>query len=264
MLYEFYTYLTTNSPRYVRHLDYLHEIIAMRGRHKHQQTSWMPHLQNTRRFVLTTANRCQNRNKVVILGSGLLLDVPLHELTLMFREVVLVDIVILPEVRKAAKRYSNVKLLPVDITNVAQKLFENVRHGICELPKASPPLISSLDEDIGLVVSLNLLSQLWVMPRAYALKKLPLLDEEELDDWCGQIVSSHYTFLQLLTCSVCLVADYEFVKRDKTGYITSCGSTIYNLQLPAPEESWTWNIIPIGESHGYPSKELKVGAWQMQ
>ncbi len=264
MLYEFYTYLTTNSPPYVRHLDYLHEIIAMRGRHKRQQTSWMPHLQNTRRFILTTANRCQNRNKVVILGSGLLLDVPLHELTLMFREVVLVDIVILPEVRKAAKRYSNVKLLPVDITNVAQKLFENVRHGICELPKASPPLISSLDEDIGLVVSLNLLSQLWVMPRAYALKKLPLLDEEELDDWCGQIVSSHYAFLQLLTCSVCLVADYEFVKRDKTGYITSCGSTIYNLQLPAPEESWTWNIIPIGESHGYPSKELKVGAWQMQ
>ncbi len=224
----------------------------------------MPHLQNTRRFVLSTANRCQNRNKVVILGSGLLLDVPLLELTSMFREVVLVDIVFLPEVRKAVEKYRNVKLLPADITNVAQKLFENVRLGICELPKATPPLISSLDEDIGLVVSLNLLSQIWVMPRAYALKKLPLLDEEELDDWCGQIVGSHYAFLQLLTCSVCLVADYEFVKRDKTGYITSCGSTIFNLRLPAPEETWTWNIIPIGESHGHLSKELKVGAWQMR
>ncbi len=264
MLCEFYTYLTTNCPPYVRHLDYLQEIIAMRGRHKRQQTSWMPHLQNTRRFILSTANRCQNRNKIVILGSGLLLDVPLLELTLMFREVVLVDIVFLPEVRKTAKKYSNVKLFPVDITNVAQKLFENVRLGICELPKATHPLISSLDEDIGLVVSLNLLSQLWVMPRAYALKTLPLLDEEELDDWCGQIVSSHYAFLQLLTCSVCLVADYEFVKRDKTCYITSCGSTVFNLQLPDPEESWTWNIMPIGENNEYTSKELKVGAWQIQ
>jgi len=181
----------------------------------------------------------------------------------MFREVVLVDIVFLPEVRNAVKRYSNVKILPVDITTVAQKLFENVRLGICELPKATTPLLSSL-EDIGLIVSLNLLSQLWVMPRAYALKKLPLLDEEELDDWCGQIVSSHYAFLQLLTCSVCLVADFEFVKRDKTGNITGCGSTIFNLQLPAPEESWTWDIIPIGESNGHLSKELKVGAWQMR
>ncbi len=264
MLCDFYTYLTTNCPPYVRHLDYLREILAMRSRHQRQRTSWMPHLQNTRQFILSIANRCHDRNKVVILGSGLLLDVPLLELTSMFREVVLVDIVFLPEVRKAAKKYSNVKILPLDIANVAKKLFENIRLGICELPKATPPLLSSLDEDIGLVVSLNLLSQLWVMPRAYALKKLPLLDEEELDDWCGQIVSSHYAFLQLLACSVCLIADFEFVKRDKTGHITSYGSTIFNLRLPAPEESWTWNIIPIGESHGYPSKELKVGAWQMR
>jgi hypothetical protein len=262
MLREFYTYLTTNCPQYLRHMDYLYEIIAMRNRHRRHQTSWMPHLQNTRRFILSAAQRCQNRNKVVILGSGLLLDVPLLELTSMFREVVLVDIVFLPEVWRAVKRLRNVKLFPLDITNMAQKLYENVRCGIRELPKAAPSF-SALDGDTGLVVSLNLLSQLWVMPRAYALKKLQGLDAEEVDDWCGQIVNSHYAFLQLLPCAVSLVTDFEFVKRDKTGCIASYGSTIFNLRLPAPEESWTWNIAPMAENRGYLSKELNVGAWHM-
>jgi hypothetical protein len=36
---------------------------------------------------------------VVVLGAGLLLDVPLNALSSLFREVVLVDIVFLPEVQ---------------------------------------------------------------------------------------------------------------------------------------------------------------------
>lgn len=102
-----------------------------------------------------------------------------------------------------------------------------------------------------MVVSLNILSQLWVIPRAYALKKLHGLEDEELDDWCGQIVSSHYAFLQSLPCDVCLVADFEFIKRDKNGVVASHGSTIFNLALPPPEESWTWNIAPMSKTAGF-------------
>jgi len=138
MIFEFYNNVTTSCPQYVRHMDYLHEIIAMRNRHMRNQASWMPHLQNTRRFILSAAKRCQNRNKVVILGSGLLLDVPLLELTSMFREVVLADIVFLPEVRRAVKKNVNVTLLTLDMTSMVQKLYENVQRGIRELPEAAP------------------------------------------------------------------------------------------------------------------------------
>jgi hypothetical protein len=263
MIYKFYNYVTTSCPQYVRHMDYLYEIIAMRSRHMRNQTSWMPHLQNTRRFILSAAKRCQNRNKVIILGSGLLLDVPLLELTSMFREVVLADIVFLPEVQRAVKKNVNVTLLPLDMTSMAQKLYENVQRGIRELPEAAPSL-NALDEDAGLVVSLNLLSQLWVVPRTYVLKKLRGLEEEELDDWCGRIVSSHYAFLQSLSCDVCLITDFEFIKLDKNGVIVSQGSTIFNLRLPAPKESWTWSIAPMSGYRGYLSKELNVGAWQVR
>jgi len=263
MLSELFTYVTTPCPQYVRHMDYLSEAIAMRGRYKRNRAAWQPHLEHTRRFVLSAAEKCQTRSKAVILGAGLLLDVPIEELSSMFQEVVLLDIVFLPEVRKSIKRYRNAKLVQHDVTNMAEKLHNNILRGLRELPKADP-LISEIDENTSLVVSLNILSQLWVMPRSYALKKLPGLSEEHVDDWCREIVKSHYAFLLSMPCAVCLVADHEFVKRDRKGSIVSRGSTIAGLALPEPDASWTWNILPMGEDRQYLSKELIVGAWHVR
>jgi hypothetical protein len=263
MLYEFFTSLTTACPQYVRHMDYLYEVIAMRSRYLRNRTAWEPHLENTRRFVLSSAEKCRSRNKAVILGSGLLLDVPLAELSSMFREVVLLDIVLLPEVRRSVRRHNNLKLIQYDVTNMAETLYDNIRRGVPELPLAAPAA-PEVDDSTGFVVSLNILSQLWVMPRAYALKKLRNLDEERVDDWCRQIVESHYAFLMSLPCTVCLVADHEFIQRDRQGTIVSRGSTIARLTLPLPDAAWTWNIIPMGENRQFLSKELTVGAWRVR
>ncbi len=263
MFSELFTYLTTPLPQYVRHMDYLNEAIAMRRRYRRNRASWRPHLERTRRFVLSAAEKCRDRGKVVVLGAGPLLDVPLAELSAMFREVALLDIVLLPEVRKMIKGYSNVKFVHYDVTNMAEKLYNDIRQGIRELPKAASG-IPEIDANTGLVVSLNILSQLWVVPRAYALRKLPRIDEEQVDDWCRRIVESHYAFLRSMPCTVCLIADYEFVKRDQEGIIVSQGSTVSGLALPRPDASWTWNIVPMSEDGQYLSKELNVGAWHLR
>lgn len=263
MFSELFTYLTTHCPQYVRHMDYLSEAIDMRRRHRRNQEAWQSHLENTRRFVLASAEKCANRNKAVVLGAGLLLDMPLTELSSMFREVELLDIVFLPETRRSTKRYGNVRLIQCDVTNMAQRLHENINRGLRELPDSRPD-VHEIDKDTGLVVSLNILSQLWVVPRAYALKKLPGIDEEQIDDWCRQIVEAHYTFLKSMNCAVCLVADHEFVKRDCDKNVVSQCSTIFGLALPKPDASWTWNIVPLGEDRQFVSKELIVGAWHMQ
>jgi hypothetical protein len=260
MFSELFTSITTRCPQYVRHMDYLNEIIAMKGRSKRNREAWQPHLDHSRGFVLSAVEKCRNRAKVVILGAGLLLDVPLKELSSMFREVVLLDIAVLPEVRRSAKQYANVRFLQCDVTNVAKKLHENIQRGLNELPQAAP-LAPAIDETTGLVVSLNILSQLWVIPRAYALRKLPGLDEERVASWCRQIVESQLTYLRTLPCPVALIADHEFVKRDKQGNIVSQGSTLFDLALPEPDTSWTWNIVPVGQDQQYLSKELAVGAW---
>jgi hypothetical protein len=262
MFYELYAYITTPCPQYVRHMDYLSEAIAMRSRHRRNRLAWQPHLEQTRQAILSAAERCRNRSKIVVLGSGLLLDVPLEELAAMFREVVLLDIVFLPVAYKRVKPYSAVRLVQHDVTNMAQRLYENVRAGISDFPTAAPS-VPDIDESAGLVVSLNILSQLWVIPRAYALRKPRNLDEEDVDDWCNQIVRSHYAFLQSLACPVCLIADHEFVKRDQEGRIVNQGSTIAGLSLPEPEVTWTWDIVPLGEKDRFFSKELRVGVWQM-
>ena len=243
-------------------MDYIHEIIAMKSRYRRNRAAWEPHLENTRRFVLSSAQKCRSRNRAVVLGAGLLLDVPLKELSSMFREVVLLDIVLLPEVLKSARKYNNVRIVQHDVTSLARRLHENILRNVHELPEGSP-VIPEIDDNIGLVVSLNIFSQLWVVPRAYALKKLPDLDEDRLDDWCGEIVKSHYAFLTSLPSPVCLIADLEFVQRDREGAIVSRGSTVCGFTLPAPDASWSWNIAPSGEGRQFLSKELNVGAWRI-
>ena len=263
MLLDLFTHLTTSCSPYVRRLGYLDETISMRRRSRRYRTAWQPHLDNTRRFVLAVADRIQNRDKVVVLGSGLLLDVPLAELSAMFREVVLMDIVCLPEVHRQIKGYGNVSFVEHDVTAVAERLYTNRLQGIPELPKAVPAP-SEFYKDAGLVISLNILSQLWVVPRTFASTQRPALPHDLVEDWCRQIVESHYASLASMSCDVCLVADQEFIKRDKGGSIISRASTLYDLRLPDPDASWTWNIVPAGNDGRSSSKELIVGAWHMR
>ncbi len=263
MLSELFTYLTTSCPPFVRHMDYLYEAIAMRGRYQRNRLAWQPHLEQSQKFILASAEKCRNRNTVVVLGAGLLLDVPLEKLSLLFKEVTLLDIVFLPEVRRAIRLFKNVKLVQRDVTGIAETVYNNIRHGSRALPE-SKPAVPEITADTGLVVSLNILSQLWVMPRAYVLTKLPGLDEEQVNDWCLQIVQAHYDLLHSLSCDVCLIADREFLKHDRLGTLISRDSTIYGLPLPAPDTSWMWDIAPLGEKSRFASKTLHVGAWHVR
>lgn len=262
MLSDLFTSLTTPCSPFIRHLGYLSEAIDMRGRSRRNAAAWQPHLDNTRSFVLSSAEKCRNRNKVVILGSGLLLDVPLNELASMFREVVLMDVVCLPEIRKQIKAFNKASFIECDVTSTAERLYQNGMKGVSELPE-SVPTVPEIGHDCGLVVSLNILSQLWVIPRAFAGQRFRGLNEYLVDEWCGRVVTAHYSFLRSLPCDVCLVADHEFVKRDSSGSIISRGSTVYDLTLPTPDRSWTWNIVPMSKGSNAFSKELIVGAWHL-
>lgn len=260
MILELFTYVTTQCPSYIRRMGYLYEAIGLKCRYKRHPDSWRHHLEKTRKFVLSAAGKSQRRGKVVVLGSGLLLDVPLETLSSMFREVVLIDIVCLPEVRRRIKGYDNVIFLQQDVANIAETLYQNVRYGRYELPSARS-VLPEIDKDTGLVISLNILSQLTVVLRKYALKKLKGLARDHVEAWCRQIIEAHYAFLRSLPCNVCLIADHRYTNRDRNGKIAAQGSTIYGISLPEPDDSWIWNIAPIGEESRSYSKELDVGAW---
>ncbi|MBK8164772.1 MAG: class I SAM-dependent methyltransferase [bacterium] len=261
MLHEIFTYLTTPCPAYVRRMRYLYEIIAMRARYQRNRAAWQPHLENTRAFILAAAEQCEARDSVAVYGAGLLLDVPLAELASRFREVYLLDIVFLREARRKARRHGNVSLVQHDATNVAEALCRGIRQGVRDLPEPDPTPPECVRR-ADLVVSLNLMSQLWVLPRAYVRRHREDLEDAQLDAWCGRIVAAHHALLRSLDHHVCLVADRAYVKRDGSRRIVDTGSTIYDLRLPEPDAGWAWDLAPPGEDDRAMSTELIVGAWR--
>jgi hypothetical protein len=242
-------------------MGYLYQAIALRGRYLRRKAAWEPHLEKARAFITEAAGQCRVRGRVVVLGSGLLLDMPLTRLAALFDEVVLVDIVHLPEVRKRVRAYPNVRLLQHDVTRVAERLYNNVPHNRKELPEGNA-VIPALDAETGLVISLNLISQLAAIPYDYVIKKMPDFDEDVLDAWCDRIRSAHVEALAAIPCDVCVIADYAFVRRDAGGAIVEQGSTVDELQLPDGDELWEWTIAPPGEERGGFSKTLSVRAWR--
>lgn len=263
MFHDLFTSLATPCSPPFRALGYLNEALDMRRRARRNHAAWQPHLDRTRRFVLSAAEQCSNKQHIVVLGSGLLLDVPLAELSALFGQVTLKDVVCFPEIKKQISRHHNVSFVEHDVTGLAEHLFQERQHAIHCLPEGAHPELAD-DRGAGLVVSLNLLSQLWVVPRAFIGQRLGHLEPEQVDDWCARIVEDHYAGLRSLSSDVCLVADYESVKRDRTGNVISRGSTIYGLDLPKPDDSWTWNIAPLGAENPHTGKELIVGAWYVR
>ena len=263
MLHEILTYVTTPCPAYVRRMRYLFDIIALRGRYQRNRAAWRPHLENTRAFLLAAADRCERRDAVAVYGAGLLLDVPLAELAARFKEVYLLDIVFLREVRRKARRYGNVTLVQHDTTNVAEALCHGIGQGSRELPEPSPAPPECVRR-ADLVISLNLLSQLALMPRHYADTKIDDLDEQQLDAWCGRIVDAHLELLRSLDHHVCMVVDHTYEKRDKSGAIVHTGTTVYDRDLPEPDATWNWNLAPLGENDRTLSTGLVVGAWHLR
>lgn len=258
MLSELLTFLTTPCPKHVRRMGYLYEAIAIAARHKRRAASWRSHMERSKAFILRAIEACTDRGKAVVLGSGLLLDLPLEELSAAFDEVVLVDMIHMRPALSRLGQFHNVRTVCFDITGVAQRLYESGSKGICELPEPDT-VFPEVDEKTGLVVSLNILSQLPVIPGRYA-ARMGGRDRRSLENWEFAIMEGHYKKILSLDCCVCLITDYESIHEDSEGRELERLSTIGSLELPLPDETWLWDIAPRGEISGGRCEKLAVAA----
>src|ERR1700755_1853971 len=155
MIGEFIRYLTTYAPERTRKFGYLKRLIALEFRAKRCATAWASHQRATRNFIVKAADLCMQQRVAVVLGSGLLLEVPLKALAEKFERVYLVDIFHMPQARREAKKHFNVKLLTGDSTAVFQAIKDNRPPG--GHTPAPAPRIPHLKE-ADLIVSCNLLT----------------------------------------------------------------------------------------------------------
>jgi len=241
MLLEAVSYLTTPCAPYARRMGYLRESIAIEARYNRCRVQWDPHLDASKAVIREAISRCDRHRKAVVLGSGLLLDVPLEDLSDGFKSVLLVDVVHLRTARRKAAEHWNVSLMEADIAGVAEALH----HDAHTLFTPNNKLLVD-DPEVDLVVSANLASQLPTVPLAYVDRRIHI-DTDTAQDFGRDIIAGHLNHLRAFDAVQCLITNRRRTVVDNKGHAVEDVDALYGIELPATDAIWDWEIAPMGE-----------------
>ncbi|MBL8628420.1 MAG: hypothetical protein JNM81_02250 [Rhodospirillaceae bacterium] len=248
MFAELWRYWTTFAPERVRKFGYLQRLIALEFRHKRCAEAWAPHLQRCRNIITKAADLCEKQNTCVVLGSGLLLEVPVSALASRFETVYLVDIFHMPSVQAEAKKHFNVKLLTGDITGVFQAMKERKAPGPNQ--PAPPPRIPHL-KDADFIVSCNCLTQL-AGPFTQHFEKERGFSDLDSDKVAFQMMEKHAQAIAVEATGVgVLITDVErdVMVGDRVVTRTDLLKAFKLPETPTHlhNEEWDWLIAPAPE-----------------
>jgi hypothetical protein len=225
MLAEALAWLFTPASWHARHSGYLSESIAIVARHRRCRLAWAPHLAASRRALLASAQCCRSRRIALLLGSGPLLDVPLAELSDLFEEVWLVDVVHPWPARRQARRHANVRLIEHDVTEGGLDWSARLAG----------------QNKIDWIASVNLLSQL----------------PPSGPDGRGAM-RAHLASLRRLDAHLCVLADQEQVTLDKGGRVVEREDFQSLLRNWTRLGEWRWDVAPPGELGGGLSRYHRI------
>jgi hypothetical protein len=246
MIPEALDYLATPCSRPIRGMGYLRELMGIRGRAWRCWQAWQPHLERSKAIIRAAIALCKQRRKAVILGSGMLYDVPIEELSGAFREVLLVDIVHPLKSWLPRLGYPNLRRVTADVTGTVDEVFRVGKLPHASLPRTEPRLFLD-DPEIDLVISLNLLSQLPVVPASYLERAGPHAPEA-IAAFTRHLISSHLAYLRQFSGTVALITDVEKLTLDRAGILVGTSSLLRGVQLPSAGETWMWHLAPRPEA----------------
>lgn len=240
MIKEFWQYVTTPTALAVaKEMGFLKEAIAMQARSKRCLHSWGPHYKECQKAILTAADRAVQKRKMVIFGAGTLNDIPLDALSESFETILLVDLVFLKPARQRAASYANVTLIEHDVTESLKWIQQGQ-----SLVQAPTHWLD--DESIDLVVSLNLITQLPLIPVRWLMEQYDL-PEAEGDIVGKQLIFAHLHYLQQFSGEVCLIADRVDIEFNGVGEELERFDPWWDVEQPKTNTVWEWILVPLGE-----------------
>jgi hypothetical protein len=230
-------------------------------RHLNQETGWNSHLEKCRNFILK-ALEIHQPEKVTVLGSGWLLELPLTEMLEKVNRVCLVDIIHPPEVIRQVLNIKGVELLTEDISGgLIDEIWRNTSQGplFSKLKSLSGIIIPEYkpEGDPGMVISLNILTQLETLPVKQLLKKTKA-NEEEITRFRKAIQDKHISFLK--RGKSVLITDLTEIFTDKSGISTESQTVLTDLPDGIYREEWTWDFDLLGSDYYNKRSVLKVMA----
>lgn len=257
MLAELILYATARSSRPLRRLGLVGDAVALWSRATRRRRDWAGHERRCHAIVAEAVERLGSRRKVLVLGSGLLRDVPLRLLRDRFEQVMLLDAVHLLPARIAA-RHRGVTVVVGDLTGMA-----DVMAG-APGPRRDPLARWRDDPDLDLVISANVLSQLAMAPAAW-LERRPGREEDlppDLPpDLPARIVGWHLDDLRALRCPVCLLTDVSYRERRRDGTEGADIDLMHGHDLSRPRARWDWEVATWGEVARDVAHVHRVHAW---
>jgi len=232
-------------------MGYLHESIAMASRSKRCQKQWGEHYQHCQNTIIQAIDQCNDFNTAIILGAGSLRDIPLETLSQRFQQVLLVDLSFLKSARDQVKAFSNVALIDADIT-------ENISHFYQGDTRVIEPQRWLDDLGVSLVVSLNLITQLPLLPAKWLMKRYQV-KEDLIDKMSKQLIQHHLNYLQAFSGVKCLIADRWDTEFDAEGNIIDEFDPWWDITQPETVKEWDWELVPIGEGKTKSVQKNRVG-----
>jgi hypothetical protein len=240
MIAEALLYLATVPVTTRAHRQFIRYSVNLWSRAGRCRKAWAEHEAKSSAAIVHGMADLTQRRTAVVLGSGLLRDVPVEALARSFDTVVLVDLVHLASVRLwlRMKGLGNVRLIERDLSG-----YDELGAGETPEPLRFLRNVPYLD----FVVSANLLSQIGrgVSRRLEAEPpgKMP-------HDAIERLIDAHIDGLAALPCKSCLVTDIAYRVIDRNGKIHEETDLLYGRAPAAARDRWAWPVAPLGEESG--------------
>lgn len=227
--------------------------------HINQEGEWEKHEAHCRSFILR-ALELYKPVKVTVLGSGWLLELPFAELVERTGKVCLIDIIHPPDVISQVANLSNVELVEQDVTGgLIDEVWQKTRNFsfFKKLKSLENIIIPEYkpDDDPGLVISLNILTQLESLLIDY-LRKRSKINEDEFNLFRSEIQKKHIDFL--VKHRSVLITDYEESVTDWSGSVNTIPTLATELPQGQIREEWTWNFDKKGGDFYNSKSQFKV------
>jgi len=234
----------SESYRRILHkLGYYSYLDGLIHRYLKQEGAWDTHLERCRSFILNAVERI-NPAKITVLGSGWLLDFPLAELVEKGVEITLIDIVHPPDVKTQVQGNRLVRIAEEDLTGgLVTEIWEKAGslpfyRKLRSLSNITVPEYFP-GGDPGMLISLNILSQLDVLP-VKLLKRKSALTGGDILRLRREIQEKHLSMLRRYR-SV-LITDIREIFTGRDGSQEEEQTVVVDLPEAEYREEWIWDF----------------------
>ena len=242
----------------MRYYDYQQGLLY---HHLSQGEGWKSHQQRCRNFILRAVD-LYRPEKITVLGSGWLFELPISEIAEKTGKVILIDIIHPPEVIAQTAGMKNVGLAEQDITGglieevwkkAGRRTFLNKLPSLDEIhiPEYQPA------DDPGMVVSLNILTQLESQPEKL-LRSKSKATEDEFRRFKEEIQMKHIGFLE--KHKSVLITDIAEIITGPGRKITEKNTLHANLPEASAEEEWIWDFDLLRSDFNKTTSVFKIMA----